>query len=164
MNPSWFTQPPWGSRDPSSGAGAVGFLEQQPEQLVRAVPVIGGGVAHLRVDDPQRPGKREADAAEHLEEDVLGLRTEGHITGGRRNVSPSSRRSTSASSRLLNARICSCRPFVIGRSCGAITSRPFHRAESRPAIAMSSTCSSTKFQYLVTSSLSTSPAARKNLL
>src|SRR3982074_2931952 len=34
-------------------------------------------------------------------------------------------------------------PLVIGRSCATITSRPFHLAELRAAIAISSICSST---------------------
>src|SRR3954453_12292006 len=82
MNLSWSTQPLGvpGARPP--GAGAASFLEQQPEQVERAVPVLGRGVAHLRVDDPERPGKRDAQAPEHLDEDVLGLLPERHVVGG----------------------------------------------------------------------------------
>src|SRR6185437_16656290 len=45
-------------------------------------------------------------------------------------------------------------PLVIGRSCAAITSRPFHLAELRPAMAISSICSSTNSRKRRTSFLS----------
>src|ERR1700709_1786010 len=45
-------------------------------------------------------------------------------------------------------------PLVIGRSCATITSRPFHLAELRPAMAMSSICSSTNSRKRRTSFLS----------
>src|SRR4051795_3178556 len=71
-----------GARAPATPPVPRRFLEQQPEQVERAVPVLGGGVAHLRVDDPERPGKRDAQAPEHLDEDVLGLLPERHVVGG----------------------------------------------------------------------------------
>src|SRR6185503_6029595 len=45
-------------------------------------------------------------------------------------------------------------PLVIGRSCATITSRPFHLAELRPAMAISSICSSTNSRKRRTSFLS----------
>src|SRR6476660_9241374 len=74
--------------------------------------------------------------------------------GGCRTTWRSSSRISSASSSLSNSRIRSWMPLVIGRSCATITSRRFHLAELRPAMAMSSICSSTNSRKRRTSFLS----------
>src|SRR5258708_30761272 len=74
--------------------------------------------------------------------------------GGCRTTWRSNSRISSASSSLSNSRIRSWMPLVTGRPCATITSRPFHLAELRPAMAISSICSSTNSRKRRTSFLS----------
>src|ERR1700754_1883808 len=68
------------ARDPRSRLVPPGQpSDQEPEEGERAVPVLARRVGHPWVHDPERPGQRDADATEHVDEHLLGLLAERHV-------------------------------------------------------------------------------------
>ena len=138
----------------SRGQSRRSESEHQPEQREHPVPVLSRRVGHRRVHYAKRRSQRDAQPAEQLSQQLLGVLGERDVPGGRRTTWRSSSRISSP------PRACRIRAFAPGTPCGDrkvlrhnhVTPVPL--AELRPAMAMSSICSSTNSRKRRTSFLS----------
>jgi hypothetical protein len=104
----------------------VSGSDEQPEEFERAFPSSGVHGLELGVDERERPGQGDADAAEEQREPGLGIVGQRGIQRWPRAASDSRMgRSSISSSRRSKACTLSCSPLVIGSSQGRMTSRTF---------------------------------------
>src|SRR5246127_5138051 len=111
-------------------------------------------VGHRWVHYAKRTGQRDAQPAEQLWQQLLGGLSERNVPRWLPHHLAQQLADLLGLLELVELAHSSWTPLVIGRSCATITSRPFHLAELRPAMAISSICSSTNSRKRRTSFLS----------
>jgi hypothetical protein len=122
----------------------VSGSDEQPEEFECVFPFSGVHGLELGVDERERPGQGDADAAEEQREPGLGIVGQRGIQRGRRGQRFEDGAQFDLSSRRSKACTLSCSPLVTGRSQGRMTSRTFAFAVAWPMSSRSYSASLTK--------------------